>query len=109
MNLAEMHCIPIKSGCKPFTKKQTAEYAAKIPTWQLDEDNSMLSKRFSFTDFTETMTFVNHVAELAQKEDHHPDMHVFYNHVDIDLWTHSVGGLHENDFILAAKIDQIIA
>lgn len=110
MNLLEKKCIPCHSDkVKPLTKKQAETFLEQIPHWSLDEDGSMITRRFSFQDFIYTMSFVNHVAELAELEGHHPDMHIFYNHVDIDLWTHAIGGLHENDFILAAKINDILS
>lgn len=113
VNLAEKKCIPCHAGVianiKPMTAKQIEGYLDQVSGWEVDEDNSMISRRFSFSDFAHTMSFVNHVADLAELEGHHPDMHIFFDHVDIDIWTHAIGGLHENDFILAAKINDIIS
>jgi len=108
MDLAQKNCIPCSGDGKPFSKKKISEYIQHVPTWSVDEDDSMISKRFTFEGFEQAISFVNHVADVAHKEQHHPDIHIFYDHVDIDLWTHAIGGLHENDFIVAAKIDQII-
>lgn len=75
--------------------------------WKLEEDN--ISRHFTFKDFKEAMVFVNRVADIANEENHHPDISIFYNKVDIKLSTHAVKGLSENDFILAAKIDKLSA
>ena len=64
-----------------------------------------IKKKLKLKDFKEAMAFVNKVAEIAESEGHHPDIHIFYNQVRIELWTHAVGGLSENDFIMAAKLD----
>lgn len=71
------------------------------------EEGKKLSRTFLFTDFVESVEFVHRVADLAEQEQHHPDIHIFYNKVIIDLWTHTVGGLSKNDFIVAAKIDSM--
>ena len=114
MDLAEKKCIPCHVSpttgtIKPMGKKEIDTYLDHVPGWEVDDDNSMISQRFTFSDFAHTMSFVNHVADLAEKEGHHPDIHIFYNHVDLDIWTHALNGLHENDFILAAKINNIIS
>lgn len=114
MDLTDKKCIPCHvnsttGSIKPMGKKEIEKYLPEVSGWDVDDDYSMISKRFSFPDFVHTMSFVNHVADVAEKEGHHPDMHIFYNHVDIDIWTHAINGLHENDFILAAKINNIIS
>ena len=114
MDLANKKCIPCHVSpttgtIKPMGPKEIEKYLVEIPEWQVDEDSSMISRRFTFPDFVHTMSFANHVAELAETEGHHPDMHIFYDHLDIDIWTHAINGLHENDFILAAKINNIIS
>ena len=75
-------------------------------SWSV-ENNLRLKREFKFKDFIGAMKFVNRVADLAESEGHHPDFHIHYNKVLIELWTHAVGGLSENDFILAAKIDKL--
>ncbi len=70
-------------------------------------DGKKIARKFEFKDFQESMRFVNRVAEVAEAEGHHPDMHIFYNKVNLELWTHAAGGLTDNDFILATKIDLI--
>jgi 4a-hydroxytetrahydrobiopterin dehydratase len=114
MNLSDKKCIPCHVSpttgtIKPMARKEVDKYLVEVPGWEVDEDNSMISQRFTFPDFSHTMSFVNHIAELAELEKHHPDIHIFYDHIDVDIWTHAIGGLHENDFILAAKINSIIS
>lgn len=75
----------------------------RITGWSLD--GKRITKEFSFKNFVQAMKFVNNVAALAEDEGHHPDIHIHYNRVRLDIWTHAIGGLSENDFILAAKID----
>ena len=91
----------------PLNKLQITKYTRQLQKgWKVIDDQK-LHKEFKFKNFVETMGFVNQVALIAQAEDHHPDMHVSYSKVVIELWTHAVGGLSENDFILAAKIDML--
>ena len=105
--LAEKRCVPCEGGMPAFTPGQIKKYLPKLSKgWQI-VDNKMLVKEFKFPDYLKTTGFVNQVALIAHAEDHHPDMHVSYSKVIIEWSTHAVGGLSENDFILAAKIDQL--
>lgn len=79
----------------------------EVPGWSLDDNGLQISREFSFKDFKEALAFINKVGELAESEGHHPDIHNFWNRVRLDLSTHAVKGLSENDFILAAKINEI--
>jgi 4a-hydroxytetrahydrobiopterin dehydratase len=107
IRLAEKHCVPCEGGVPAFTKIQISKYLPKLSKgWEV-MDSKKLRKEFKFKDFVETMGFVNQVALIAQAEDHHPDMHISYSKVLIELWTHAVDGLSENDFILAAKIERL--
>lgn len=107
MKLSEKRCIPCEGGIPAFTKSQIAKYIPKInKAWKVIESKK-LRREFKFKNFVSTMGFVNQAALIAQAEDHHPDMQVSYSKVVVELWTHTAGGLSENDFILAAKIDQI--
>lgn len=118
-SLTEKKCTACQVGVPPFEEAQVQEWMAKLgDTWAVvsqkrpDEPmkggaGTMLRKKFSFKNFKETMIFVNKVAALAEEEGHHPDLHVSYGKVIVDLWTHKIGGLWENDFILAAKIDEL--
>lgn len=104
-SLTKRHCVPCEGGVPPLTAEQVGEYLAQIPGWKVSEDGKKISKVFSFKNFHETMEFVNKVADIANAEDHHPDMQVSYSKVTVELWTHAIGGLSDNDFIVAAKIE----
>jgi len=91
----------------PLTSAQIAKYIAQVSDeWEV-LDNLKIRKRFKFKNFMEAIGFVNRVAEIAEEEGHHPDMIINYNRVTISLTTHAIGGLSQNDFIMAAKIDNI--
>lgn len=107
MKLSEKRCTSCEGGIPPFSAAQIKKYLPKLRKgWGFVYDRK-LSKVFKFKNFVETMGFVNKVALLAQSEDHHPDMQVSYSKVTVELWTHAANGLTENDFILAAKIDEL--
>jgi 4a-hydroxytetrahydrobiopterin dehydratase len=106
--LASQKCAPCRGGIPPFTEAQAREYLSGTPGWSLEENARRLARRFEFGDFLKAMEFVNRVAEIAEEEGHHPDIAIHWNKVDLVLWTHKIGGLHENDFILAAKIDRLL-
>lgn len=97
--------MPCEGGVKPLSKADAEDYLDEISGWTLDEKAQKISKEFKFKDFIEAIDFVGRVADVAEEEGHHPDIHIFYNKVLLELSTHSIGGLSENDFILAAKID----
>lgn len=107
-DLVNKKCVPCEGGVPPFTPEQTEEYKKQISDkWELVEERHKLYAKFKFKDFNAAMEFVNKVAAVAEEEQHHPDIKIFYNIVEITLWTHAIMGLSENDFIMAAKIDQI--
>ena len=110
-NLAMQNCVPCRGGTPPMTDLKIQEFLQYIDGWnQIEEDgNKKIMKEFIFNDFGEAMYFVNIVAEMAENEDHHPDIFIQWNRVTFILWTHAIEGLHENDFIIAAKIDAIKA
>lgn len=107
MNLSNKKCVPCEGGVEPFTPIQTAQYLEEIGGDWIVTDNLKISKEFRFRNYQQTMAFVNRVAEIADAENHHPVMHVYYSKAAIELWTHSIGGLSENDFIMAAKINRL--
>ena len=105
--LIEKKCVPCDRRVQPFTETQIKEYLSQLKTeWEV-LDNKKIKKQFKFKNFKDAIAFVNKVAELAEQEGHHPDITINYNRVTIELFTHAIGGLSENDFILAAKIEQI--
>lgn len=103
-SLTKKHCVPCEGGMPPLDHEHVEKYSQEVPTWTVVEDKR-ITKEFTFKDFVEAMKFVNRVAEIANAEEHHPDIYIFYNKVRLELSTHAVNGLSENDFILAAKTD----
>jgi 4a-hydroxytetrahydrobiopterin dehydratase len=106
-DLTKKRCIPCEGGFPALTRDQVSDYTPHIPEWQVNADATAISRTFKFADFKEALEFTNRVGELAQEEWHHPDIALGWGKVGITLTTHAVKGLSENDFILAAKIDQI--
>ncbi len=109
MELTAKKCVPCEGTVPRLTPDDVGRLMPQLRDWQVTPDYRKLSKRFTHNDFVEAMAFVNRLAELAESEGHHPDLAIHYSVVDITLWTHAIGGLSENDFILAAKIDQLEA
>ena len=105
MDLTQKKCKPCEGGVPPLTEEQTNDLLKQIPSWTIKDGH--VFKQFKFKDFKEAMAFVNKVADIAEQENHHPDITISYSKVSIGLWTHSINGLSENDFILPAKIDDI--
>ena len=106
MDLSNKKCVPCEGGIPPLTPEEVEEFKKYIKEdWEYL--GNKISKEFLFVNYRHTMDFVNSVANLAEEEGHHPVMHVYYSRVIIELWTHSINGLSENDFILASKIDKL--
>lgn len=105
-DLSQKKCVPCEGGTLPLKPDEVAGYMKLLKTPWRAEGNKKISQQFKFKDFREAMVFVNKVAEVANAEDHHPDIHVYYNKVEIELSTHSIGGLSGNDFIVARKIEK---
>lgn len=99
------HCVPCEGGVPPLSKKESLALLQELTSWELEEKK--IQRTFSFKDFKQSMRFVEKVAALAEKEGHHPDIHIHWNKVKLELWTHAIGGLSPNDFILAHKINQL--
>ena len=106
MKLTEKKCLPCEGGVQPLDQQQTTALLESIPGWIASEKNDQISREFSFSNFVETMAFVNAVAEIAEREQHHPDIECGYNYCRIHFSTHAIGGLSENDFICAAHINE---
>jgi 4a-hydroxytetrahydrobiopterin dehydratase len=110
-SLNEKHCVPCRGGMPPLERDAADKLLSQLDGWEIAEKGTRrprltLRKRFSFDDFRQSMEFLGEVADLAESEGHHPDFSVHYNRVTFTIWTHAIGGLHENDFILASKIDR---
>jgi 4a-hydroxytetrahydrobiopterin dehydratase len=111
--LQEKHCIPCEGGTPPLDDKTTTLLLGEVKGWRKvdppgKDDGARITKQLEFKDFVAAMSFLDRLAVIAEAEGHHPDFCVHYNKVDLTLWTHSVGGLSENDFILAAKVDALL-
>ena len=99
-------CEPCEGGVRPYAVDEAREQLARLTGWRLTHDNQRIRKDWTVKNFMAGLTFFNQVAEVAEHEGHHPDLHLEgYRKLWIELWTHAIGGLSENDFILAAKID----
>jgi 4a-hydroxytetrahydrobiopterin dehydratase len=115
--LLKKKCVPCEGGVKPLSHEEIGGYLTKVDGWTVKESESpnlqkfgigaKISKEFKFKDFIGSINFVNNISEIAESEGHHPDIHIHYNKVILELYTHAIDGLHENDFILAAKIDAL--
>ncbi len=92
---------------KPLDKDKAEELLSEVSEWDMAKDGKKISREFKFRDFLGSMGFIDKVADIAEIEGHHPDIHIYYDKVVLDLSTHSIGGLSENDFIVAAKINAI--
>jgi 4a-hydroxytetrahydrobiopterin dehydratase len=101
-------CKPCEGGVEPWTVDAAREQLRNLPGWCLTHDGQRIRKDWTVKHFRAAMAFFNRVADVAEEDGHHPDLHLEgYRKVWIELWTHAIGGLSENDFILAAKIDQL--
>lgn len=112
-DLTKKHCVPCEEGEVPMTNGQEDEMLKLIQhdnnDWILIKDGThKITKQFKFEGFKKAMEFVNKVAQLAESEGHHPDIKIVYSRVQLDLFTHAVGGLSENDFIMASKINKFL-
>lgn len=106
-DLTDKTCKPCEGGVPPMTIDEITVNLPKLEQWQLTDDNKSIRKSFAFKNFYRTMAFVNAVAWVANAENHHPDLEVGYNYCHVTFTTHAIEGLSENDFICAAKIDQL--
>ncbi|HEX9296805.1 MAG TPA: 4a-hydroxytetrahydrobiopterin dehydratase [Polyangiaceae bacterium] len=106
IDLAHRKCVPCDGNARRLDADRIRDLAGQLPSWQSKDER--LHKTFAFRDFVTVMEFLNRVAEVAETERHHPDFCVHYNRVEFTIFTHAVGGLSENDFILAAKIDALV-
>ena len=108
MNLTAKTCVPCRGGVPPLTPDAAARYLGEAPGWQLLESATRIERRLRFGNFAETLAFVNKVAELAEAEGHHPDISFGWGYCTVVFYTHKIKGLHENDFIMAAKVNELV-
>ncbi|MFO0808323.1 MAG: 4a-hydroxytetrahydrobiopterin dehydratase [Gemmataceae bacterium] len=107
-DLTKKHCVPCEGGIPPLTREQVAALLTNVPHWRVAADGKSIHREWRVKDFPTALDFFRRVGDIAEKEDHHPDLHLTgYRNVAIELSTHAIKGLSENDFILAAKIDEL--
>ncbi len=106
--LLKRKCVPCEGGIRALSKKEARNYLKLLPAWELSGDGKSIFCEYLMKNFIEAIHFVNRIAKVAEKEDHHPDLHLTgYRRLKIVLKTHAIGGLSTNDFVLAAKIDKL--
>jgi 4a-hydroxytetrahydrobiopterin dehydratase len=108
--LINKSCVPCHGGISALTLPEAEKMLGQLADqgWKIIEDGKAIKREFKFADFYRTMSFVNAVAHIANREDHHPDIECGWGYCRIRYQTHAIGGLHENDFICAAKIDAVV-
>ena len=105
--LAEKTCTPCRGGVPPLEPNEAEALRTNVKDWQLLDDAHRIERRFAFKDFREALCFVVGIGELAEAERHHPDVSFGWGYVAVSLQTKKIKGLHENDFIMAVKVDQL--
>ena len=107
--LVKKTCTPCRGGISPLTREQAELFHAEAADWQLQEEAHRIERSFRFRNFREALTFVQEIGELAEAENHHPNISFGWGNASVSLQTKKIKGLHENDFIMATKIDRIFA
>lgn len=109
--LTKEACVPCRGGVPTLTDEEIAALRPQVPEWQVAEVGGIrrIRREYRFKDFRQAMDFAVQVGELAEREQHHPDLHLAWGKVVVETWTHKIEGLHQNDFILAAKCDELFA
>ena len=109
-DLNDKHCVPCEGGIPPLSQERAIGLLASLnEAWALAGDGKAIERTYKFKDYYQTIAFVNALAWIAHREDHHPDLSVHYNRCVVRYSTHAVDGLTDNDFICAAKVDRIVA
>jgi len=106
--LSSRRCAPCEGKTEPLPRPRVESFLKEVPEWRLTPDNQRIRREWRVKGFLAGLDFFRRIAEVAEAEDHHPDLHlVAYRNVAVEIWTHAANGLTENDFILAAKIDLV--
>ena len=106
--LVQKKCKPCEGGVEPYSAEEAREQLKQLDGWRLTHDGQRIRKDWKVKNFMAGIDFFNRIAEVAEEDNHHPDLHLErYREVRVELWTHAIGGLSVNDFILAAKIDEL--
>jgi 4a-hydroxytetrahydrobiopterin dehydratase len=106
-DLASRTCVPCRGGVPPMAKTEAEAFLSEAPGWTLQDDGTRIERRFKLKNFKEALVLVNRIGALAEDEGHHPDITFGWGYVTVFLHTHKIKGLHENDFIMAAKINRL--
>ncbi|MFQ3549122.1 MAG: 4a-hydroxytetrahydrobiopterin dehydratase [Armatimonadota bacterium] len=106
MKLTEQKCMACEGGIEPLTMEEAQQLGKQVPNWTITE--KQIERTFKFKNFVEAMDFANEITKIAESENHHPNLHISYGKVKVDLYTHAVNGITINDFIVASKIDEIM-
>jgi len=109
MKLAGKSCIPCRGGVPPLGAEEAKEYLLEAPGWTLSDGATRIRREVSFRNFSSALEFVNRVGELAEREGHHPDIEFGWGYCRVTFYTHKIRGLHENDFIMAAKVNALLS
>ena len=108
VSLTEIKCVPCQGGEPPLVGEELKEYESSLPDWEVYDNATKIKREFEFPNFRLAIEFVDRVASLAEEEGHHPNIYVYdFKKVRIELWTHKINGLHQNDFVMAAKINEL--
>jgi 4a-hydroxytetrahydrobiopterin dehydratase len=105
--LAGKTCTPCRGGIPPLSAEDARQYLGQTPGWSLDADGTRIERTFRFANFAEALALVDRIGALAEAEGHHPDIRFGWGYCTVELYTHKINGLHENDFIMAAKINDL--
>jgi len=106
--LAQKKCQPCEGIGDPYSREQAQEKLGQTPGWQLDDTGKVIFREYKTKNFVAAVNFINKIADIAEADDHHPDLHLTgYRNLRVELSTHAIGGLSENDFIVAAKINEL--
>jgi 4a-hydroxytetrahydrobiopterin dehydratase len=108
MELEQKKCVPCEGGLAPLSRNEAEALMEKVPGWVLVEGGIKIQRKFSFDNFVSSLSFINKLGALAEAEGHHPDISFGWGYADVVFFTHAIGGLHENDFIMAAKTNELV-
>lgn len=108
MELSEKRCVPCRGGVPAMGAEEAGRLISQVSGWRLEEDSKGILREFRFRNFAEAMRFAQQIGEIAEAEGHHPDLSVGWGYCKVRFRTHSIGGLHENDFIMAAKVNRLL-
>jgi 4a-hydroxytetrahydrobiopterin dehydratase len=106
-SLARKTCTPCKGGIPPLPRQDAERLGAEVPNWEIRDEAQRIERTFRFANFREALSFVQSAGELAERERHHPDIRFGWGYATVSLQTKKIKGLHENDFIMAAKLDEL--